>query len=157
MSEENQEKPKNLPQLKMPKLDKRGTNPNSLANLKPQVKGQPSHNPAGKPKGIKDRATVIREILKLEINPQDRSFQRFFNSLHPKNKEFINSVAQMIVLGQSVAAIHGNTTAAKWLWDQVYGKQDQTLNVKNVNVTELSDEELDRIIAGEGIEGEGEA
>lgn len=40
--------------------------PNSLANLRPAWAPGQSANPAGKPKGIRNRSTIVKEILDLK-------------------------------------------------------------------------------------------
>ena len=43
----------------------------NIQNLKPAKKGEPSRNPKGRPKGSRDRATIVRYWLEVEQNVQN--------------------------------------------------------------------------------------
>ena len=42
-------------------------NPNPVNNLIPPKKGEPSRNPNGRGKGVRNRSTIVREILALGV------------------------------------------------------------------------------------------
>ena len=60
-----EKKSKNQPSIQ-------GKSKGRVENLKPQKAGEPSHNPLGRPKGLRNRSTIVREWLEAtykKINP----------------------------------------------------------------------------------------
>ena len=81
-----------------------GTHPNSVANLKPMRKGEPSRNPKGRPK----RGLCISEALRKILESKD-----------PKDGELIaDKVARKIV----DEVLKGNVQMTQILLDRTEGK-----------------------------------
>lgn len=94
-------------------------------NLKPWQAGQ-SGNPAGKPKGTRNRATVIREILEqAAVDAFSPQLSTYFEA-HPEQKP--KTIQDQMALAIAVKALHGDVAAFKELMDGVHGKL--TENVK---------------------------
>lgn len=96
------------------KVKGRGRNPNTLANIqkKSWKKGQ-SGNPKGRPKGSKDRATIVKKWLTAEVDIE--------NPLTGKDQKI--SVEDAMVLAMAQAAIEDKNVAAyNSLKDELYGK-----------------------------------
>ena len=84
----------------------------NLQNLKPAKKGEPSRNPKGRPKGSRDRATIVRYWLEVEQNVQ--------NPLTGVTEKLDQT--SFIVLAQIKNARAGDLCAFKELMDSAYGK-----------------------------------
>jgi hypothetical protein len=92
----------------------RGQHPNSKAALTPtQANPGLSANPAGKPKGTRDRATVLRDLMKVKVAVTDPT-----NPLKTKKMTLYEAAA----LGMFLAAKNnGNVAAFKEIQDTLYG------------------------------------
>lgn len=87
-------------------------------------------------KGIPNRATVYKRILETKTK------------VTLPNGETKNiTLYEAIALGQAKSAMKGNTNAWKEIQDSLHGKQSETLNI---NVSDLTDEELQAIAAAKG-------
>jgi len=88
-------------------------------NLKPWVPGQ-SGNPAGKPKGVRNRATIIKEILELRAvkSIADKQGQ----ILGAETAEAAKTIGDQVVLALVGEAMKGDVAAVKELHDSVFGK-----------------------------------
>lgn len=87
-----------------------GKHPNSLANLKPMRKGDPSRNPKGRPK----RGLCISEALRAILESKD-----------PKDGKLIaDKVAEVIVSG----ALKGDARMIEVLLDRTEGKVAQPIS-----------------------------
>lgn len=90
-------------------------------NLTPYVPGQ-SGNPAGKPKGSRNRSTIIREILEAAAA----------EALKPKNGVDFGvqptTIFEQLVLAQAVKASTGDTAAMAFLADSAFGKLTDKVN-----------------------------
>lgn len=80
-------------------------------NLKKIPKGS-TLNPHGRPKGLRNRATVIKEILTTSISLQ--------NPLSKKNEKL--QVMDFLVLAMIAQALKGSVQAFSVLMDGLYGK-----------------------------------
>jgi hypothetical protein len=104
----------------------RPPSPNELAVLKKNkapnwVKGQ-SGNPDGYPKGQKNRATILRELLGLTLKQNGKAVE---NPLDPNQKKMTIEQAVNIALIQK--ALKGNIEAIKEIQDTMHGKiKDKT-------------------------------
>lgn len=78
-------------------------NPKATKNLKSWKKGQ-SGNPAGKPKGVRNRTTIVRELL--ESKAPDGS----------------GLVVDQVLQALLRKAVKGDVSAARELLDSAYGK-----------------------------------
>jgi len=103
-------------------------------NPKPFVKGQ-SGNPNGRPKGLRNRSTVIREFFEASMKGK--------NPITGKDEEL--TVEQRVILSMLNQAINkGNTQAVNFLYDSLYGKIQDKLDVTSDQETlsNISKEEL---------------
>ena len=95
-------------------------NPHAVPPITPPERlwkpGQ-SGNPKGRPKGIKDIRTQIREILKRKMEVTD--------PIDKKTKKM--TIGQQIVTAQVGQALKGNTKAFNALVDRLEGKVTQPL------------------------------
>lgn len=86
-------------------------------------KGQ-SGNPSGKPKGVKNRATIMRKFLETSVNLTDKN-KDALESLFPKVKGNKLKAEELIALAQLRKAITGDTNAYKAIMDSAYGMPKQ--------------------------------
>ena len=93
-------------------------NPKSLANLKPCKKGE-THNPNGRPKGVKPWATVLKELF--------------------ESGEFDQSD---VVRVHITKAFKGEPKAMDFIADRMDGKAKNSLEISSINLT---DEQKDKI------------
>lgn len=85
-------------------------------NLKPFKPGQ-SGNPKGRPKGVKNLATIVQQVLADEalIDKVVSSKPKYWNDLPQKN------AANAMVVAMVILALQGDTKAANWLRKAGYG------------------------------------
>ena len=108
-------------------------------NLKPFSKTNPPPGKGRKP-GSRNRSTIFRKWLGQETV--------FNNPLSGVDEKL--TVADCVVLALIDRARKGNISAAKELFDSAFGKLSDSVNQKlSINLSELSDEELQQIIDGE--------
>jgi hypothetical protein len=106
-------------------------------NLKPFKKGDPSPNPNGRPKGSRNRSTVIREFLEATMTEK--------NPITGKTEKL--SVEQLMALSMIKQVLSkGNVHAWNSIKDDAYGKAKESVELSGdigVDLTEkLSKEEL---------------
>lgn len=111
-----------------------------VENLKPQKAGEPSHNPNGRPKGLRNRSTIVREWLEAnykKVNPitgQTETLQ----------------IQDHLVISLIGKALKGDVHAFKELMDSGHGKVSELLDVtsKGESITQekLSPEERRQLI-----------
>lgn len=106
------------------KSDKRGKHPNSLNNLKPAQKGD-VRNPNGRPKGAKNRSTVLKEFLDLQM--KTKHGKPVSNPFDPNQKEI--TVEQAIIASLLKEGLSGNVRAIQEILDTIYGKNTEKVNV----------------------------
>ena len=112
-------------------------NEKSKENLKPSEPGM-TNNPTGRPKGVKNRATILKEIFSMKIktkNPlKDDKVQKM-------------TVEQIINIAQAKKAMDGDSKAYELVTQAVYGKipidvnlggQEDNPIVVDKKVTEMS-------------------
>ena len=91
----------------------------NVANLKPQKAGEPSHNPLGRPKGLRNRSTIVREWLEAtykKVNPitgQNETLQ----------------IQDHLVISLIGKALKGDVQAFRELFDSGHGKVSELLDV----------------------------
>ncbi len=73
-------------------------------NLTPWKKGQ-SGNPKGKPKGTRNRSTIVRELLETKATDGEEG-----------------QIVDQLVLALVEKALNGDVPAARELFDSAYGK-----------------------------------
>lgn len=89
-------------------------NENSLANLKPWTKGT-SGNPAGRKLGSKNTATLMRELLEQEIDPDLLSTTNLAVLTNGKPKTY----AEALTLTLFVKALEGNVQALRLVFETI--------------------------------------
>ncbi len=85
----------------------------------PARKGE-IRNPGGKPKGTKNRSTIVRQWLDTELMTE--------NLL--TGKQQVLSVTEIVVMMQAKAALEGNLKACEWLFDSAFGKMTEKSEVE---------------------------
>ena len=94
-------------------------------NLKPCKPGE-THNPAGRPGGQPNRATLVRKLIDLKANtPEDvkKAFGEYWKDI-PKAPTY----KDLIVYAQIVkAVVNKDTKAAEFLFDSVFGKSQENI------------------------------
>jgi Family of unknown function (DUF5681) len=84
-------------------------------NLKPARKGEPSRNPAGRPVGSRNRASVLRKWLDVAAkikNPETGQMEA-------------GTIEDRIALGILTKALKGDPAAFREIMDSVYGKNTE--------------------------------
>tara|TARA_R100001015_G_C4587258_1_gene143071 strand:+ start:100 stop:438 length:339 start_codon:yes stop_codon:yes gene_type:complete len=106
----------------------------SKEDLIPFKKGQ-SGNPAGRPKGSKNRSTIIKEILSLMVQVKDDNGDEVWQS-----NEY-----RMVQAMVNKAIQKGDVAAFNALYDNLYGKLKDTVDM---NTTEQVNHDFRKLIAG---------
>jgi hypothetical protein len=102
---------------------------------KPFKKGQ-SGNPAGRPEGSKNRATILRRLLETKT---------VFTNPLTLQKETV-SLEERVMIALIARASRGDITAIKEIQDTLYGKQSNVnLNFTPEELQSLTDEEFDAL------------
>lgn len=95
------------------KLNKR------INNLKPQKAGEPGHNPNGRPKGSRNRSTIVREWLEANYKK--------INPITGQNETL--QIQDHLVISLIGKALKGDVPAFKELMDSGHGKIIDSLDV----------------------------
>lgn len=106
----------------------------SKEDLIPYKKGQ-SGNPAGRPKGSKNRSTIIKEILSLMVQVKD----------HNGDDVWQSNEYRMVQAMVNKAIEKGDVAAFNALYDNLYGKLKDTVDM---NTTEQVNHDFRKLIAG---------
>lgn len=106
----------------------------SKEDLIPFKKGQ-SGNPAGRPKGSKNRSTIIREMLDMMVQVKDDNGDEVWQS-----NEY-----RMVQAMVNKAIEKGDVAAFNALYDNLYGKLKDTVDM---NTTEQVNHDFRKLIAG---------
>ena len=117
-----------------------GKSKGRVENLKPQKAGEPSHNPLGRPKGLRNRSTIVREWLEAnykKVNPitgQTETLQ----------------IQDHLVISLIGKALKGDVQAFRELFDSGHGKISELLDVtskgESIAQERLSSEERRMLI-----------
>jgi len=102
-------------------------------NLKPATKGE-VRNPNGRPKGSKNRATVVKELLEFASSQK--------NVL--TGEQEILTQEQVITSAMLLKAGKGDVNAYKAIMDSCYGAPKQTTDT-NLSVSDFDVKDLFRI------------
>jgi len=113
-----------------------------MSNLKPLQPFSSEHQPArkGRKKGSKNRATLLKKWLAVKVDVLDPA------TGDPQK----GTVEDEIVLSLISKAKFGDVRAIEQILDSVYGRLTENQNI-NLNLSELSDEDLEAIARGESI------
>lgn len=90
-----------------------------VENLKPQKAGEPSHNPLGRPKGIRNRSTIVREWLEANYKK--------VNPITGQNETL--QIQDHLVISLIGKALKGDVQAFRELFDSGHGKVSELLDV----------------------------
>jgi hypothetical protein len=106
--------------------------------LHPPKKGDPSPNPSGRPKGTRNRSTIVREWL-----------EAIYSKTNPiSGKTESLSIQDHMVISLIGKALKGDVQAFKELMDSGHGKIPDKLLAENKNTfqSDLTQEESRKII-----------
>jgi len=116
--------------------------------LSPQEKGKPSHNPNGRPKGSKNRSTILAQIFESVITSR--------NPLTKKEEKMSVETAMAYSMIDQVIR-KGNVTAWNSAKDDVYGKTKELVEHSGEINTDprkqLTKKELEKEIERMGLSG----
>jgi len=104
-----------------------------LLNLKPMKKGE-TRNPNGRPKGTKNRSTIIKKFLEARLN-------KGFTPEGIKEVQAL-TVEELLTLAVIKKAKSGDVAAYKELMDGAYGKIKDKVDLQ-ANVEHTLDQKLD--------------
>ena len=117
-----------------------GKSKGRVENLKPQKAGEPSHNPNGRPKGLRNRSTIVREWL-------EASYKKI-NPITGQNETL--QIQDHLVISLIGKALKGDVQAFRELFDSGHGKVSELLDVtsKGESITQekLNSEERRMLI-----------
>jgi hypothetical protein len=115
-----------------------GKSKGRVENLKPQKAGEPSHNPNGRPKGLRNRSTIVREWLE--------ATESMKNPITGQSEKLTQY--DIITLALIQKARKGDVQAFKELMDSSFGKIPDKLLAENKNTfqSDLTQEESRKII-----------
>lgn len=97
-------------------------------------KGQ-SGNPAGRPRGAKNRSTIARKWLE--------AVEKHKNPITGQMEDMTQE--DIITLAQIIKARKQNSMSYKVLLDSAYGSPDQNITTQNLTKLDLSDIAMDEI------------
>lgn len=114
----------------------RGSHPNSRANLKPAQTGE-VRNPNGKAEGTKDRATILKKWLSVELellNPVTKAKEK-------------GTVEDEVMLALITKARKGDVPAIREVLDSTYGKitEHQDITSKGESVAQPIADALEKV------------
>lgn len=93
-------------------------------NLKPIQKGE-VRNPKGRGKGVKDRATILRQFLELELKNAEGD-----NVSNPFDKKQTSiTIEEAIIAALIKRGLKGSERAIENILDNVYGKQESKVKI----------------------------
>lgn len=95
------------------------------ANLIPQVKGEPGHNPAGRPKGSLNMSTIVQRVANASMH-KNRQFLNVKDVSRLERRYGKKKVAEALVWVQVSKALTGDTSAFNALREAGWGR---TVNV----------------------------
>lgn len=102
-----------------------------LKNLKPQKAGEPSHNPNGRPKGVKNFKTAIEALYALPIDTLEEEIKLKILGINPRIKTLEDALNARILLD----ALSGDSYSKKEILERIHGKvSDKTELIGNVDV-----------------------
>lgn len=111
-----------------------------IENLKPQKAGEPSHNPLGRPKGLRNRSTIVREWLEANYKK--------VNPITGQNETL--QIQDHLVISLIGKALKGDVQAFRELFDSGHGKVSELLDVtskgESIAQEKLSPEERRMLI-----------
>lgn len=91
------------------------------ANIIPPKKGEPTRNPKGRGKGVRNRVTLLKELLKLKIDVP--------NPLKGKGATEKMEVEKALELQLIKKALQGDIRAIIFISEKLYGKIPQDVNL----------------------------
>ncbi len=111
-------------------------------NLAPFRKGEPSKNPSGRPRGSKNRVTILNQWLKLKIKFDNKAKNEFNEEtgekvFEGKGFDFKITVHDAVVLALIQEAQNGNVAAIKEIQDTIYGKISNRQELTGADGAEL--------------------
>ena len=95
--------------------------------LNPPSKGDPSPNPNGRPKGVRNRSTVLREFLEATLKTKN-PITGLEETLTVEQRMALSMIAQVLT--------KGNVQAWNSIKDDVYGKITDKIE-SNLTITDL--------------------
>lgn len=107
----------------------------SKEDLIPYKKGQ-SGNPAGRPKGSKNRSTIVKEILSLLVKGENPM---------TGEQEWLSNEYRMTASVLLKAIEKGDVNAYNSLMDSAYGKNKDTVDL---NTSETVNHDFKKLISG---------
>lgn len=117
-----------------------GKSKGRIENLKPQKAGEPSHNPLGRPKGLRNRSTIVREWLEANYKK--------VNPITGQNETL--QIQDHLVISLIGKALKGDVQAFRELFDSGHGKVSELLDVtskgESIAQEKLSPEERRMLI-----------
>ena len=117
-----------------------GKSKGRVENLRPQKAGELSHNPLGRPKGLRNRSTIVREWLEANYKK--------INPITGQNETL--QIQDHLVISLIGKALKGDVQAFRELFDSGHGKVSELLDVtsKGESITQekLSPEERRQLI-----------
>ena len=103
--------------------------------IEPRWKKGESGNPAGRPKGSKNRSTIIREMLDMMVQVKDDEGNDVWQS---NEYRMVQAILTKAIEKQDVAAFNS-------IMDNVYGKLKDTVDM---HTTEQVNHDFRKLIAG---------
>jgi hypothetical protein len=115
-------------------------------NIEPhKMKKGTTLNPNGRPKGVRNRSTIVREILAMKgVIPDEvfKSLKELFPTLN--NKMTIEEVMTISIANKAIT--ESDVNAYKALMDSGYGAPTQQVEQTIEDKRTLSDNQIDKII-----------
>ena len=85
-------------------------------------------NPNGRPKGVKNRSTIARAVMEMNINFPEQVLKKL-KEMYPKMTNDVTIEEAMTIIQASKAIQDKDTAAYKVLMDSAYGQPKQTTDI----------------------------
>jgi hypothetical protein len=109
-------------------------NPENIKNYK--MKPGETLNPNGRPKGVKNRSTIVRQILEMKGVIPAEAFDKL-KGIFPELKNDITVEEIMTIQQVNKAIKKADTNAYSKLMDSAYGLPKQEIQATNNNISEI--------------------
>ena len=140
-----------MPKSKKQKAGEKQVGKNSFPNPATQFKPGQSGNPAGYPKGVKNRSTIARKVLEMKGILPENLFQQI-KAIYPEIEKTMTVEEMMTITVAAQAIKKGDHNAYKTILDSGYGNPNQTVSAPDGKplfpdpYSDLTEEELKKKI-----------
>lgn len=92
-------------------------------------------NPGGRPKGVRNRSTIARQVMEMKVTPPAKVVERL-KELYPEMADRFKA-EEIATMQQMMKAMTGDTRAYQVLMDMAYEPHKQTIEQQNITVDDV--------------------